>query len=206
KDIFGFKVLVQDMKKEPDGSRTIVKGSLIQIPGNENFKLYDEKMSLPFSNLKIKKSTVFDPSGIPMGVPEAASVTLDLQELKLYAHGAFGAVQRLDGNAPLKVENADGTGYLSGDVSIMLNSFKFSQQLLILPKGKTYHLSAGNGQGHPKTIATGPYPKQKFSITDEDGNDFQYKYLGFSASADRQQSYLEDDKIVLTTTLSTEKI
>lgn len=208
KDIFGFKVVIQEMKKEPDGSRTITKGSLIEIPANENFKLYDEETSLPFSNVKIKKSGIKDASGIPFGVPEATSMALDLQELKLYAHGEFGVVQKMDSNMPLTIQSQDGAGYLEGNVSILMNSFQFSQQYLGLPEGKTYHLAAGSagGQTGLKTVVATTYPKQKFFITDDKGNDLQYKYLGFKAKADRQQSYLEDDRIVLQTTLSTGKI
>lgn len=206
-DIFGFKVLVQEMKKEPDGTRTIVKGSLIEIPANENFKLYDAKLTLPFSNVKVKPSSQKTSAGIPLGVPVSDFLTLDLQELKLMAHDAFGAMVRMDQGMLLKVENENASGFLKGKVSVIPASFNFSQSILSLPKGKFMHLLPPGGEGTDvKVLTVGEYGKQKFSIGNEEGSDLAFKYLGFGGKATRAQSYLDGDHIVLATMLTTEKI
>ncbi|HEY8512315.1 MAG TPA: hypothetical protein VIL31_10170, partial [Cyclobacteriaceae bacterium] len=206
-DIFGFKVVVQEMKKEADGSRTIVKGSLIEVPSNENFKLYDVKMTLPFSNVKVKASSQKTASGIPLGVPASDFITLDLQELKLMAHDAFGAIVKMDQGAPLKIEQDNASGFLQGKVSVIPSSFNFSQSILGLPQGKYMHvLPSGTGGTQVKVFTIGEYARQKFSIGNEEGDDLAFKYLGFGGKAARAQSYLDGDKIVLATTLTTEKI
>lgn len=206
-DIFGFKVVVQEMKKEPDGTRTIVKGSLIEIPANENFKLYDAKATLPFSNLKVKPSSQKTSSGIPLGVPASDFLTLDLQELKVMAHDAFGATVSMDTGALLKVEGENASGFLEGKVSVIPSSFNFSQSILSLPQGKRMHLLPASGEGTDvKVLTAGEYAKQKFSIGNDQGGDLAFKYLGFGGKAARKQSYLDGDRIVLATTLMTEKI
>jgi hypothetical protein len=206
-DIFGFKVLVQEMKKEADGSRTIVKGNLVEIPSNENFKLYDAKLTLPFSNIKIKPSSQKTTSGVPLGVPASDVLTLDLQELKLMAHHAFGAMVKMDNGAQLKVESENASGYVRGKVSVIPSSFNFSESILGLPQGKRIHLLPTGGEGTDvKVLTVGEYARQKFPVGNDEGSDLGFKYLGFNGKAARKQSYIDGDRIVLATTLTTEKI
>lgn len=54
-NIFGFDADIQSKIKQPDGT-WLVSGSLINLPANDNFSLSNNKQSIPFKDVKIKKS------------------------------------------------------------------------------------------------------------------------------------------------------
>ena len=53
-NIFGFPVEIKSKTKQTDGT-WLVSGNLINLPGNDNFKLQDAQQTIPFADLKIKK-------------------------------------------------------------------------------------------------------------------------------------------------------
>ncbi len=124
-NIFGFEVEVQSKTKQNDDT-WLISGNLIKLPDNDNFSLRDGKQSIPFSDLKIKKSGETK-NGIPLGIPLENILTTDLANLKLVLHNNFWVVQHPSSGDQLQVKAENQKGNVTGKIALEKSSFKFTQ-------------------------------------------------------------------------------
>ena len=207
-DIFGFPVEIKSKTKQTDGT-WLISGNLINLPGNDNFKLQDDQQTIPFADLKIKKSGT-EKNGIPVGVPADNTFNTDLPSLKLVVQNAFGVLQTPASGDVLKVTAENGKGKISGKAGIQKTSFQFSQSYINFSdaSGSVMLLTEKPGSSNTaiSTIEAGTATKQKFGVLGNNGNDLQFSLLGFKAKADKTKSFLQDKDISLYTTLTTDNI
>ncbi|MFN2337337.1 MAG: hypothetical protein ABR560_10255, partial [Bacteroidales bacterium] len=123
--IFGFEADIKHKEKQADGTY-FVRGALINLPGNPNFKLAEESQTIPFTKLKIKKSGNSTSSGVPLGVPAATEFNTDVKELQLLLNGAFGVLQTPASGAVMKISSENSKGRIMGKAGIMKASFQYS--------------------------------------------------------------------------------
>ncbi len=207
-NLFGFHVEIKSKTKQTDGT-WLISGNLINLPGNDNFKLQDDQQTIPFADLKIKKSGA-EKNGIPIGIPVDNAFNTDLPSLKLIVQNSFGVVQSPASGDILKITSENGKGKITGKTGVQKTSFQFSQSYLNFNEesGTVLFLTEKPGSSNTtiSTIAAGTQTKQKFGVVDNKGNNLQFKLLGFTAKADKTKSFLEDKNLSLYTTLSTNDI
>jgi hypothetical protein len=206
-NIFGFEADIKNREKQADGTY-LVSGALINLPSNPNFRLSDESQTIPFTKLKIKKSGNSTASGVPVGVPAAAEFNTDVKELQLLLNGAFGVLQTPATGAMMKVSSENSKGRIMGKAGIMKTSFQYSGNYITFQDNIPIYLTGqpGSTQLSVVTLAAADYPAKKWGIAGAGGTDIQFKLLDFTAKADRKTSWLEGDRIGLTTVISTNEI
>lgn len=206
--IFGFDVDVQSKEKQKDGT-WLLSGSLINLPSNDNFSLQDSKQNIPFTNLKIKKSTELK-NNIPVGIPAESKFSSDLASLKLMLQQSFGVVQTPESGDVIIISSMNNKGRISGKIAVQKSGFKISQNYITFNSNQDYAFSLTDKQGSLNTTVTSidvaGYAKKKFGVADLNGKELTYTLNGFKAKADNQKSYLEDNNIRLATILSVENI
>jgi hypothetical protein len=205
-DIYGFEVDIQDKVKQSDGSY-LISGSLIDLPENLNFKPTESDMVIPFSNVKIKESGNFV-SGIPIGVPDADHFNSDIASLSLILNNVFAVSQTPVTGQLLQISSENNKGQVKGKVGVSTTSFQYSDNYILFNEAIPFFLTSqpGNTQTNVVTLTVSDYPKNKFGIVGASGSDVIFKYLNFKAKADKSTSYLEENKIGLTTSISTNEI
>ena len=206
-NIFGFEADIKNREKQADGTY-LVSGALINLPSNPNFRLSDESQTIPFTKLKIKKSGNSTASGVPVGVPAAAEFNTDVKELQLLLNGAFGVLQTPATGAMMKVSSENSKGRIMGKAGIMKTSFQYSGNYITFQDNIPIYLTGqpGSTQLSVVTLTAADHPAKKWGIAGAGGTDIQFKLLDFTAKADRKTSWLEGDRIGLTTVISTNEI
>jgi len=206
--IFGFDVDVQSKEKQKDGT-WLLSGNLINIPANDNFTLQDNKQNIPFTNLKIKKSTELK-NNIPVGIPAESKFSSDLASLKLMLQQSFGVVQTPESGEVIIISSMNNKGRISGKIAVQKSGFKISENYITFNSNQDNAFSLTDKQGSLNTTVTsidvGGYAKKKFGVADLNGKVLTYTLNGFKAKADNQKSYLEGNSIHLATILSIENI
>ena len=206
--IFGFDVDVQSKEKQKDGT-WLISGSLINLPSNDNFSLQDNKQTIPFTNLKIKKSSETK-NNIPVGIPAEAKFPSDIAGLKLMVHHSFGVVQTPEIGDVMMVSSENNKGKIKGKIAVQQSSFKFSQNYISFGSNQDYAFALTDKPGSFNTdvvsIDAAGYAKKKFGIADLNGKELTFSLIGFKAKANNQKSFLEDSNIRLATILSVENI
>lgn len=205
-NIFGFEADIKNKEKQADGT-FLVSGALINLPANPNFRLAEESQTIPFTKLKIKKSGT-SASGVPLGVPAATEFSTDIKELQLLLNGTFGILQTPASGALMKVSSENSKGRIMGKAGIMKTSFQYSGNYITFQDNVPIYLTVqpGSTQLSVATLTAADYPAKKWGIAGAGGTDIQFKLLGFTAKADRKTSWLEADRIGLTTVISTNEI
>ncbi|MCC7400363.1 MAG: carboxypeptidase regulatory-like domain-containing protein [Chitinophagaceae bacterium] len=206
--IYGFDVDIKSKEKQSDGTWRI-SGSLINLPSNDNFSLQDSKQTIPFSNLKIKKSSDTK-NGIPVGIPSDNTFPSDIANLKLMVQQSFGVVQTPEAGDVLIISSENNKGKIKGKIAVQKSGFQISQNYIVFSQGPEYALSLTD---KPGSFATGitsidmaGSAKKKFGIADLKGKELAYTLLGFKAKADNQKSFLQDKNISLYTVLTVDNI
>jgi hypothetical protein len=205
-DIYGFEVDIQQKEKQPDGTY-LISGSLINLPENANFKLANSDQTIPFSKLKIKKGDG-NLSGVPLGVPAADHFSTDIPDLNLLLNSVFSVTQKPVTGEWLQVSSENNKGQIKGKVGVMTSSFQYSENYITFTGNTPFYLTQqpGSTQAEIVTITLQGYPAISFGITGPTGGDVQFKYLNFNAKADKTKSSLENDRIKLFTTITTNEI
>ncbi len=206
-NIFGFEADIKKKEKQSDGTY-LVSGALINLPANPNFKLSEESQSIPFTKLKIKKSGNSTSSGVPLGIPAVTDFDTDIKELQLLLNGAFGVLQTPASGTLMKVSSENSMGRIMGKTGIMKTSFQYSGNYITFGDNIPIYLTGqpGSTQLSVVTLTAADYPAKKWGIAGAGGTDVQFKLLDFTAKADRKTSWLEGDRIGLTTVISTNEI
>jgi len=199
--IFGFDADVQSKVKQSDGT-WLVSGSLINLPANENFSLQDNKQSLPFQNLKIKKSGA-SKNGISIGVPADNILSTDLANIKLLLHHSFGVLQQPVKGDQLQVKVENNKGKLMGIMAIQKSSFKFTQNYVTFnddpDKAMLVTDSPGSYNTDISSIEIGTVTKKKFGLANLQSKALDFTLLGFNAEVDAAKSWIQDKDINLAT-------
>jgi hypothetical protein len=206
-DIFGFEVDIKKKEKQTDGT-FLVSGALINLPANPNFKPAESNQTIPFANLKIKKSGNNTPSGIPIGIPADEDFDSDIKDLSLLMNDVFGVLQTPSTGALIKVSAENNKGQIKGKAGILKTSFQYSNNYLSFQQDVPLYLTLqpGSTQSSVATLKVDDYPAKKWGITSASGGDVQFKILDFTAKADKAKSWLEGDKIGLETIITTNEI
>ncbi|MBE0677291.1 MAG: hypothetical protein IH592_00865, partial [Bacteroidales bacterium] len=205
--IFGFEADIKKKEKQTDGTY-LVSGALINLPANPNFKLTESSQTIPFTKLKIKKSGNSTSGGVPLGIPAATDFDTDIKELQLLLNGAFGVRQTPASGTVMKISSESNKGRIMGKAGIMKTSFQYSGNYISFQDNIPIYLTGqpGSTQLSVVTLTAADYPAKKWGIAGAGGTDIQFKLLDFTAKADRKTSWLEGDKIGLTTVISTNEI
>jgi len=203
--IFGFDIEIIKREKQGDGSYIIREGNVIHIPSNENFKLREDSLVLPFSNVKIQKTGTNDDYGTPMFEPVDDFVLLNDKTVALKLNGTFNTVLG-DESAQLKLIKNNNKGQIKGKVQIENNSFNSSA--INFGNDNSMNLTKGQGNTDSDIIALAvDNPKvDKYGIVNKQGEEFTFKLGNFEALAKSDKSYLSDSKITLYTHLKTQEI
>ena len=206
-NIFGFEADIKKKEKQADGTY-LVSGALINLPANPNFTLTESSQTVPFTKLKIKKSGNSTSSGVPLGVPAATEFDTDIKELQLLLNGAFGVLQTPASGTVMKISSENSKGRIMGKAGIMKTSFQYSGNYITFQDNIPIYLTGqpGGTQLSVVTMTAADYPAKKWGIAGAGGTDIQFKLLDFTAKADRKTSWLEGDRIGLTTVISTNEI
>ncbi len=206
-NIFGFEADIKKKEKQTDGTY-LVSGALINLPANPNFKLTESSQTIPFTKLKIKKSGNSTASGVPLGIPAATDFDTDIKELQLLLNGAFGVLQTPASGTVMKISSESNKGRIMGKAGIMKTSFQYSGNYISFQDNIPIYLTGqpGSTQLSVVTLTAADYPAKKWGIAGAGGTDIQFKLLDFTAKADRKTSWLEGDRIGLTTVISTNEI
>lgn len=204
-NIFGFQVDIKSKEKQSDGTYLIKEANLINIPSNDNFKIREENVVLPFTNLKIKKTGTNDSYGTPIFEPAESSVSLNDKLLELKLNAAFNATLG-NGSEQLKVTSINNKGLIKGKVGIDNNSFNTSN--ITLSSEREIYLSSGEGSTDMDVVAIGiDIPKkEKFGVVNPVGKELNFKLGQFNAKAKQDKSNISTDKITLYTYLTTNTI
>lgn len=202
-NIFGFEVEIQSKTKQNDDT-WLVSGNLIKLPANDNFSLRDGKQSIPFSNLKIKKSGETK-NGIPVGIPTENILTTDLANIKLVLQNNFWVVQKPSSGDQLLVKADNQKGSVTGKVALEKSSFKFTQNYVTFNNDPNEALLLTEKPGSFNTdlasITINTSSKKKFGVADLKGQKLSYTLLGFKADADAAGSWIQDNSISLQTVI-----
>lgn len=206
-NIFGFEADIKKKEKQTDGTY-LVSGALINLPANPNFKLTESSQTIPFTKLKIKKSGNSTASGVPLGIPATTDFDTDIKELQLLLNGAFGVLQTPASGTVMKISSESNKGRIMGKAGIMKTSFQYSGNYISFQDNIPIYLTGqpGSTQLSVVTLTAADYPAKKWGIAGAGGTDIQFKLLDFTAKADRKTSWLEGDRIGLTTVISTNEI
>lgn len=204
-NIFGFQVDIKSKEKQSDGTYLIKEANLINIPSNDNFKIREENVVLPFTNLKIKKTGANDSYGTPIFEPAESSVNLNNKLLELKLNAVFNATLG-NGSEQLKVTSINNKGLIKGKVCIDNNSFNTSN--ITLSSEREIYLSSGEGSTDKDVVAIGiDIPKkEKFGVVNPEGKELNFKLGQFNAKAKQDKSNVSTDKITLYTYLTTNTI
>ncbi len=206
-NIFGFQADIKSREKQSDGSY-LVSGSLISLPSNPNFKTAEDNVTLPFSNLKIKKSGKFTSSGIPIGTPNGSEFETDIKDLSLLLNNVFGVIQTPSSGSLLKISSENGKGQIKGKAGILKTSFQYSDSYITFQDAVPLYLTEqpGSSQSAIITLTVSDVPAKKWGISGTGGTDAQFKFLDFNAKASKSTSFVENDKISLSTVITTNEI
>jgi hypothetical protein len=204
KTIFGFKVTIIEKEKQNDGTYIIKRGNLIEIPNNKNFTFREEKIVLPFSNLKIKKIGKNDDYGTPIFEPVENYVSLNNKTLNLKLNNAFNAILG-DDSSQLKLTNNNGKGQIKGKIGIENKSFNTSNITLEQPVSM-YLTQNGTSKMNIVALAVENPNVDRFGIVNPKGKELQFKLGNFEATAKQEKSYVTENKITLYTHLKTQAI
>ncbi|MBN2612961.1 MAG: hypothetical protein JXB00_15505 [Bacteroidales bacterium] len=206
-DIYGFQVDIKSKQKQTDGTY-LISGALINLPANPNFKTAETSQTIPFENLKIKKSASNSSNGIPIGIPAGTDFNTDITDLQLLMNDAFGVLQTPTTGTVLKVSSENNKGQIKGKAGILKTSFQYSDNYVSFQQNIPLYLTIqpGNTQSSVITITVNDYPAKKWGLTGANNTDIQFKLLDFNAKASKTSSWIEGDKIGLATTITTNEI
>lgn len=200
-NIFGFDADIQSRTKQSDGT-WLVSGSLIHLPANENFSLQDEKQTIPFQNLKIKKSGELK-NGIPVGVPSENTLLTDLASIKLLLQKSFGIIQHPASGDQIVVKSDNQKGSLMGKMAVQKSSFQFTQEYVRFNDDAKEALLLTEKPGSLTidlpSITAATSSKKKFGLANLKGKSLDFQLQGFDASADGATSWIQDNTISLQT-------
>ncbi len=200
-NIYGFDADIQSKTKQPDGT-WLVSGSLIHLPAGENFSLQDEKQSIPFHDLKIKKSGDTK-NGIPVGIPAESILVTDLSNIKLMLQKTFGIIQHPASGDQLQVKAENKNGKLMGKIAIQKSTFQFTQEYVKFNDDPSEAMLLTEKPGSFNTdlpsIEVSTSSKKKFGLASLQGKSLNFTLLGFNADADAAQSWIQDNQISLQT-------
>ncbi len=201
--IFGFAAEIKSKTKQQDGT-WLMSGNLIQLPGNDNFSLNDKKQTIPFHDLKIKKSSETK-NGIPVGIPVESSLLTDLPSIKLLLQNSFTVLQTPANGDLLKINAANDKGNLTGKIHIQKSAFSFSKEYITFSETSDNALLLTDKPGSANTdlvsITTAPASKIKYGVLNAEGKALKYKLQGFDAEADAANSWVQNNAINLRTVL-----
>lgn len=204
-NIFGFKADIQSKEKQSDGT-WLVSGNLIDLTSNENFSLQNKNknQSIPFANLKIKKSSDTK-NGIPIGVPAENSFVTDLANIELVLQNSFEVIQRPVTGDRIQIKSSDSKGMVMGKIAIQKKTLKFNKGYLTLNDDPNEAMlltdKPGSFENDLATIAVNPGAKKKYGLSDLNGKSLVYKVVGFDATADANESWIQDNSLTLKTVL-----
>ncbi len=206
-NIFGFEADIKKKEKQGDGTY-LISGALINLPANPNFALAEGSQTIPFTRLKIKKSGNTTASGVPLGIPAATEFDTDIKELLLLLNGAYGVSQTPSSGQVMKISSENSKGKIMGKAGIMKTSFQYSGNYISFQDNIPIYLTGqpGSTQLSVVTLTVADYPAKKWGVAGAGGTDIQFRLLDFTAKADRKTSWLEGDRIGLTTVISTNEI
>lgn len=203
KNIFGFEVEITKKSEKQADDTWLIDGNL-KINGNENFSLQDKNQSIPFKGLKVKKNG-HQINGIPEGVPAVDEFTTDLTFMNLILQDSFPVVQYPVSGEQLNVKRDNESGSLSGKVFVRKLSFKFSDQQLAFGQHAENAFMLTEKPGSSVTnipvIVSGTLAKKKFGIAGIDGNALKFKLLGFDASANTGNSWIQNNAVNIQTVI-----
>lgn len=205
-DIYGFEVDIKQKEKQPDGTY-LISGSLINLPENANFKLANSDQTIPFNKLKIKTGDG-NLSGVPLGVPATDHFSTDIPDLNLVLNNVFSVIQKPATGEWLQISSENNKGQIKGKVSVHTSSFQYSDNYITFTGNTPFYLTQqpGSSQAEIVTLTRQDYAAKSFGMTGPTGGDLQFKYLNFSAKADKVKSSLNGDQIKLFTTITTNEI
>jgi hypothetical protein len=142
-----------------------------------------------------------------VGIPVSEEFETDLKQLQLIVNKAFSAVQTPSSGSLLKVNNNSNTGQVKGKIGIKNISFQYSDDLVSFPDEIPFYLAdLPTGQQDIASFTAKPFPGKKFGITGKNNTAPQFKFMDFHAVADKSKSWIEGDRISLSTKISTNDI
>ena len=206
-NIFGFEADIKKKEKQNDDT-WLVSGALINLPANPNFKLSESGQTIPFTDLKIKKSGNSTATGVPLGIPAASDFNADLNELQLLLNGVYGIIQTPASGTVMKISSENNIGRIMGKVGILKTSFQYSGNYVSFQDNTPIYLTGQPGSTGLSvvTLTAAEYPAKKWGVASAGGKDIQFTLLSFTAEADIKTSWLEGERIGLSTQISTNEI
>ncbi len=203
-ELFGFAVYVDSVQEQ--GNTAIISGSLRDIDKikNNNFSLkLEPTYKIRFSNIKLVKK-----QGSTNLQPENDAVSLDIDKLPLKINQSFLGEQLPASGSLLKIEaGTGGKGLIRGKVSLA-NSFQFNANLFAFGNDGAWLAEPGASdntinvfQSPPETTSA-----RKFSLVNQTGQDMKVTMKGFDGTASKSQSFLIQDTLSLSLTISTKDI
>ncbi len=212
-ELWGFPLVVEDYRKNPEGQIVEISGYLHHLPGNLYVHAYDPDLKLYFHGLKVRET-----NGKPEPVRHIFETDNTVIPLKL--EGGFEA--RLThpagrSNWPLQVRHRNGETTISGLAELNLSAFNFAYDF----HGKMY-VGSDTVRGTLDAFITSDDPGRQarrqanllskyyiFQINGQDGSQEpmplrHFRIFGFPASARIHDSYYRDGLIRIGTVLHTQ--
>ncbi len=210
-NLMGFPMEVSKLTEEKDGKVTI-NGNIVGIPGNDQFST-DPGTLIPFANVIIKKSTGVNANNVPLSEPAILPVKLSKSKLSnVVVLQTFRSDLQNSGKLLLDryVQNSP-KGAIKGQVKIP--STEFNTNLFTLPdlylattadnSATKMNLTAFVGDpAIKKPVSVG---NNGFYACNASGKPIVYSLPQFNnaATAKADSSFVQQGKIVLSTTLTT---
>ncbi len=202
--LFGFPVVISSVNKQGNGAE--ISGSLLE-PGklaNANFGFKSGNVpEMKFSGVKLVK-----PQGGKTFKPQNSSFELDEENLDIVLNNAFMAVQNPVSGSLIKIEKGtSGHGMIRGRV-MLKNSFGFNASLFSFGNSGAWLAEEGS-TGNGVTVFRAPPDEtkpRKLMLTGSSGNDLNVTLKGFEGIARKSGSYVLNDTMNLSLSLSTQEI
>ena len=201
--LLGFPLQVESFKLKkngnPTGNLAIISGYLHHLPAQTGFESETADLKLPFADLLVRKNN--------NGSIEPVNNTFDLNEfiVPVKINQTFTGKLKFGRNARLRMTKThNGKGKIAGQVKLDLESFRFAYHF----NGHLYLGDTKDNSNVEVFSSEAPQPQHNRYVfglnTQRQPIPIQnYQVFGFDASADPENSYLEDRFIFLKTLLHT---
>jgi len=210
-NLMGFPMEVTRLTEEDESVR--INGNLTNIRNNDQFSA-GAGLVIPFSGIAIKAGSRKNSNGVPIAEPVSLPVVTAKSNLQniLVLKTFTGSVYKPGGLAIDRESASSAWGTITGRVKIEPTEFNNTMTSLP-PIGLAISSAAGLEKMNMPVFAANPakikpvqLPVTGFFVCGISGEALQYSFPAFenSASAEVAKSYLNNGKLLLTTTLHTQ--
>lgn len=206
--LLGFPVQLTGLTDLGNG-QVKINGIIKQFKKNKLFEVFDSTTAkLNFNNVLIKPGTQKNSKGVPYAELSAPPLVFDNPSLELRVFKKFGSQLGDVSNGIQLIDAGNDLGAIRGKTFISSSSFNTQGSL----SGYTgFYLSDPNSSGQNKMLVQSITADASvllnipngFGVSNENGGNLNLKINNFSADADANKSFFNQDTVRLRTTLHT---